>query len=51
MKKLFRSLLCGAVLALSLSVSAFAAESDLLISPAPTALPEKQGDFYVLVND
>ena len=45
MKKLFRSLLCGAVLALSLSVSAFAAESDLLISPAPTALPEKQGDF------
>ena len=51
MKKLFRTLLCGAVLALSLSVSAFAAESDLLISPAPTALPEKQGDFYVLVND
>ena len=51
MKKLFRTLLCGAVLALSLSVSAFAAESDLVISPAPTALPEKQGDFYVLVND
>ena len=51
MKKLFRTLLCGAVLALSLSVSAFAAETDLVISPAPTALPEKQGDFYVLVND
>lgn len=50
MKKLFRTLLCGTVLALSLSVSAFAAESNLLISPAPTAVPEKQGDFYVMVN-
>jgi len=50
MKKLFRSLLCGAVLTASLCVSAFAAESTLLISPAPTALPEKQGDFYVLAN-
>lgn len=50
MKKLFRTLLCGAVLALSLSVSAFAAEGDLVISPAPTAVPEKQGDFYVMVN-
>ena len=38
MKKLFRTLLCGAVLTLSLSVSAFAAESDLLISPAPSFL-------------
>ena len=42
MKKLFRALLCGAVLTASLCVSAFAAESTLLISPAPTALPEKQ---------
>lgn len=50
MKKIFRALLCGAVLTASLCVSAFAAESDLLISPAPTALPEKQGDFYVLAN-
>lgn len=50
MKKIFRALLCGAVLTASLCVSAFAAQSDLLISAAPTTLPEKQGDFYVLAN-
>ena len=57
MKKLFRTLLCGALLVASLSISAFAAEDVLLISPAPTTtapaaaqLPELQGDFYVLVN-
>ena len=39
MKKLFRTLICGAVLALSLSVSAYAAEGDLVISASPTAVP------------
>lgn len=50
MKKLFRTLLCGAVLTLSLSVSAFAAESDLLISPAPSFLPEQPENCSMLVN-
>ena len=50
MKKFLRTFLCGAVLALSMSTAAFAAEGDLLISPAPSALPERQGDFYVMVN-
>ena len=50
MKKFLRTLLCGAVLALSMSTAAFAAEGDLLIAPNPTPLPERQGDFYVMVN-
>lgn len=50
MKKLFRTLLCGAVLTLSLSVSAFAAESDLLISPAPSDLSGQPENCSVLVN-
>ena len=45
MKKWFRTLLCGAVLTLSLTVPTFAAENDLLIAPAAP-----QGDFTVLVN-
>lgn len=50
MKKLFRSLLCAALMVMALSASAFAAQENLLISPTPDAKPEKQGDFYVLVN-
>ncbi len=51
MKKLFRTLVCGAALALTLITASLAAEPDLLISPAPgPALPERQGDFYVMVN-
>ena len=50
MKKFLRTLLCGAVLALSMSTAAFAAEGDLLIAPNPNTLPERQGDFYVMVN-
>ena len=50
MKKFLRTLLCGALVALSMSVAAFAAEGDLLISPAPTAMPERQGAFYVMAN-
>ena len=50
MKKFLRTLLCGAVLALSMSTAAFAAEGDLLIAPNPNPLPERQGDFYVMVN-
>ena len=56
MKKLFRALLCGAILTAALSVTAFAEENPpLLIAPAPStaapaARPELQGDFYVLVN-
>lgn len=42
MKKLFRTVLCAALMAAALSISAFAAEGD--------AIPERQGDFYVLVN-
>ena len=41
MKKLLRTLLCTALLATALSVSAFAVEQEP---------PELQGDFYVLVN-
>lgn len=41
MKKLFRSMLCAALLAMAVSIPTFAAEK---------AVPEKQGDFYVLVN-
>lgn len=40
MKKLFRTMLCAAVAAAALCVSAFAAD----------AAPAKQGDFYVEVN-
>lgn len=40
MKKLFRTMLCAAVAAAALCVSAFAAD----------AVPAKQGDFYVEVN-
>ena len=40
MKKLFRTMLCAAVAAAPLCVSAFAAD----------AVPAKQGDFYVEVN-
>lgn len=42
MKKMFRTMLCAALLAMAVSIPAFAAE---------TEVPEKQGDFYVLVND
>ena len=39
MKKLFRVLLCGVLMAAALSVSAFAVEDDiLLISPGPTTI-------------
>lgn len=41
MKKLFRATLCAALLALAVSVPAFAAEQEP---------PVRQGDFYVLVN-
>ena len=40
MKKLFRTMLCAAVAAAALCVSAFAADT----------VPAKQGDFYVEVN-
>lgn len=42
MKKLFRLLLCTGLMAVLLSVPAFAAQT--------TAPAQKQGDFYVLVN-
>ncbi len=42
MKRFFRSTLCAALTAAALLVPASAAQKD--------ALPEKQGDFYVLVN-
>ncbi len=48
MKKSLRALLCTAVLALSLCLPAFAAQSS--ISGTPVTLPEKQGDFYLMVN-
>ncbi|MGI5963729.1 MAG: copper amine oxidase N-terminal domain-containing protein [Lawsonibacter sp.] len=41
MKKLFRTMLCAALLTMAVSIPTFAAE---------TQVPEKQGDFYVLVN-
>ena len=41
MKKMFRMMLCAALLAMAVSIPAFAAEQEV---------PEKQGDFYVLVN-
>lgn len=41
MKKLFRWMLCAGLMAALLCVPAFAAQSDA---------PERQGDFYVLVN-
>jgi len=50
MKKFLRTLLCGALSVLCLSITAFAADEPLLISPNPNALPERQGDFYVMVN-
>lgn len=50
MKKFLRTLLCGAVLALTMSTAAFAAENDLLIAPNPNAMPARQGDFYVMIN-
>lgn len=50
MKKLFRTLLCSALLAASLCLPALAAGDGLLIASNPNAVPEKQGDFYVLVN-
>lgn len=50
MKKFLRTLLCGAMLALSMSTAAFAAQPGLLIAPNPNAMPARQGDFYVMVN-
>lgn len=41
MKKLFRAVLCAGLLALTMSIPAFAAQG---------SAPAKQGDFYVLVN-
>ncbi len=47
MKKLFRMMLSAALLAMAVSIPAFAAENDV---QSTGAAPERQGDFYVLVN-
>ncbi len=46
MKKTLRALLCVLALAASLCLPAFAASA----APAGVTLPEKQGDFYLMMN-
>ena len=49
MKKLFRALLCTALLTLAISAPAFAAGPDVL-QTTPNTVSTRQGDFYVLLN-
>ena len=49
MKKLFRALLCTALLTLAISAPAFAAGPDVL-QATPNTVSTRQGDFYVLLN-